>query len=152
MPYQYSVLSSHLALHSSQGGGASFPFIFCPWNLATERSADAQDGWQQNLFHFLLFWLSFVPLNRRYIFNAKHLPPSSGYLGEKILFSGSVSWRNCLYNPQWVLQDLSPSSIIASSLLDAWRFPNYKFSLRASLYSSKKYTAISQTWNFSPNS
>lgn len=106
-----------------KGEGASFPFIFCPWNLATERSADAQDGWQQNLLHFLLFWLSFVPLNRRYIFNAKHLPPSSGYLGEKILFSGSVSWRNCLYNPQRVLQDLSPSSIIASSLLDAWRSP-----------------------------
>lgn len=105
------------------GGESFFSLHFLPLELSYERSADAQDGWQQNLLHFLLFWLSFVPLNRRYIFKVKHLPPSSGYLGEKILFSGSVSWRNCLYNAQRVLQDLSPSSIRASSLLDAWRSP-----------------------------
>lgn len=40
-------------------------------------------------------------------------------------------------------------SLLTSGCL---KIPNYKFSLRASLYSSKKYTAISQTWNFSPNS
>lgn len=84
MPYQYAVLSSHLALHSSHGGGgggerASFPFIFCPWNLATKdqqmpRTADSKTCYISCYFDFLLY-LSTEDISLKS--NTYHPPPAT---------------------------------------------------------------------------
>lgn len=133
MPYQYSITSSHLALHSSQGRGF-FSLHFCPWNLASKdqqmpKTADSKTCYISCYFHFLLYLstedTSSMP-------NTYH-PPLATW-GKKILFSCSVSWRNCLYNPQWLFAGFIPIKYHSPLTSGCLKIPNYKFSLRASLY------------------